>query len=117
MLDLEWWQWLVGAVALLGLSPAPWLAALLSGRLITRSTHEGRVTDLKEEIARIERRHDGTVARIVAEKDLEREARGVERDRADVLADKLSKATDELGATALHLLESIPGLGGDNDQG
>ena len=119
MLDLEWWQWAVAALGILGLSPAPWLLALLSGRLVTLKAH---VRELEEKdralkatekrdadtVARLESRHAATVARLVEERNYERAAKDVERDRSDRLSAKLAEVTEEFGQTTVHLLRSLP---------
>lgn len=118
-IDLQWWQALIGILVLLGLSPAPWIAAILAGRLMTQKQHEGRVADITkahvlvvEEMHRtsdvLERRHDATIARINEERNYERSAKDAERERSDKLAEKLMSVTEEFGATTLHLLRSLP---------
>jgi hypothetical protein len=111
----EWWQWLVGAVTVLGLSAAPWIAALLAGKLHTSAevghiikAHDLAITTKDAEISRIEARHADTVGRILAERDYERAAKDVERVRADTLAGKLAELADGMGQTAVHLLAALP---------
>lgn len=112
-MNLEWYQTLGGVVILLGFSAGPWIAALLAGKLITKGQHDGRIADKDAEIARIEKRHDGTVSRLLEERNYERQAKDLERERADKLSDKLGEATIELGETAVHLLRALPSSGGD----
>lgn len=105
---VEWWQGLLTAVAALGLSPAPWIVALLAGRLVPRSWHEARISDKDEEIARVELRHQATVARIQEERGYERQRADTERDRADALGERLGDLANELGSTAVQLLRALP---------
>lgn len=123
MID-QWWQWLVGGITVLGLSAAPWIAALLAGKLSTAAevariqrAHDVIVASKDAEILRIEARHAGTVERILGERDYERAAKDVERARADTLAGKLAELADGMGQTAVHLLRALPKPPGDADHG
>lgn len=79
------------------------LGLMLSGKLKTKSEHDGRVLDLKEQIKRVE-----------DERNYERLAKDTERERANDLAQRLADAADELGATAVHLLRALPTAGGSD---
>jgi hypothetical protein len=121
-IDLQWWQSLIGILVLLGLSPAPWITAMLAGRLMTLGAHERRVADVRKadeatmaEMRRnqdtLEKRHDATIERLKEERSYERAAKDTERERSDKLADKLMSVTEEFGATTVHLLRSLPDVG------
>jgi hypothetical protein len=107
-IDLEWWQWLGGAVTILGLSPAPWIVALLRGRLLTLTAHAEAMA--REETAHkaILKEKDDATARIIEEKNYWRNAAGNDRDRSDRMAEKLMTVTEEFGATTVHLLRALP---------
>lgn len=122
-IDLQWWQAALAIITGLGLSAAPWIAALLAGRIMTLGQHTRRVADLDKAhgelvaekdraIAAAERRHDATVKRIVEERDYERAAKDAERQRSDKLADKLGDVTEEFGQTTVHLLKSLGEVNG-----
>lgn len=76
---LEWWQWLIAALAAVGFSAAPWIVALLAGRLVTKGVYD-------REAKRADR----------------------EQERADAAIGKLSELTTEFGETAVKLLDSLP---------
>lgn len=95
--NLEWWQTLVGIIGVIGLSPAPWITALLLNKLMTRAQHEDRVKDLKERTTAAETREG-----------IQYQRAETERGRADGLAVKVGELATEFGATAVHLLKSLP---------
>lgn len=97
MVTLEWWQGLAAVLVALGLSPAPWIIALLSNRLMTRGQHNDRVTDLKAELAAKDRQIE-----------YEQAAKAVQADRADKAIAKTIELATEFGATTVHLLKSLP---------
>jgi hypothetical protein len=71
LMNLEWWQTLVGILALLGLSPAPWLLGVATGRIQftapAQRAFDERVAELKasHEIALAEK--DKTHAQLTGE--------------------------------------------------
>lgn len=103
----------VGVIlAALGLSAAPWITALLLGRLLTRKAHEDRVADLKLQAVRADERADKAEERA----GVEYERAETERTRADGLAGKLAELAGEMGRTTVHLLKALPSApegGGD----
>lgn len=119
--NLEWWQAFIGIVAALGLSPAPWILGLAIGRIqftapAERIT-EKRIADLKSahaaETAELVRHHaeladekDARYGELKESRDYYRDARIVERDRADKVTDSLAEAL-ELARLNAHLLESL----------
>lgn len=113
-LDLQWWQWLGGAVTILGLSPAPWIVALLRGRLLTLTAHSEALS--REEAAHkaILKEKDEATARIIEEKNYWRSAASNDRERSDKMAEKLMTVTEEFGATTVHLLRALPEAVGDD---
>jgi hypothetical protein len=107
---LEWWQYALSAVAVLGLSPAPWVAAMLAGRLRPIGWTREQVKAKDDEIER--ERAAAATERTRA--DTERERADLERDRADRASARLVDVALELGASTVKLLEALPkpeGLG------
>jgi hypothetical protein len=47
-LDIQWWQALIGIVVALGLSPAPWILGLATGKIQFASTGDKMLATLKE---------------------------------------------------------------------
>lgn len=70
LLNIQWWQAVVALLVALGLSPAPWLTAMATGRLLFRG-------DLAERIAERDKAH----AAALAERDRTHAAALAERDR------------------------------------
>lgn len=79
---LEWWQWIAVAVGALGFSAAPWIAALLFGKLKTYDVWKS-----------------------------EKDRADYERARADRAVEKLVELAGEYGETAVKLLDAIPKKG------
>lgn len=130
--NLEWWQSFVGIIALLGLSPAPWLLGLATGRLQFASpaqkNHESqikalqeqftaRVTDLKEahraDIVELVDHHDKInciqverYAEMKESRDGWKEATSVERERANIATAAVSEVLTVVKATN-HVLSSL----------
>lgn len=106
----------------LGAGSAPFVGAILWGKLITLRHHtealaeaEKRVKQSEENATRRETLLTEQLARSDQALANEREAKKVERERADSLADKLGEATSEFGATMVHMLGSFPQPGGDGN--
>ncbi|MDQ2690357.1 MAG: hypothetical protein M3Y29_08805 [Chloroflexota bacterium] len=106
---------------MLGLSPAPWILGLALGRIQfsapARAVFDERVADLKAQHAEAVKALTTYHAEVLAERDERygelkesrdyyREARIVERDRADKVTDQLAEAL-ELARLNTHLLESL----------
>lgn len=112
---LQWWQVLGGIVTLLGLSPAPWIGALLTRRLMPLGAHLERVADLKAahstEMQNLKDAHARELLSCAADLDRvqldranERAATKLERDRADLAASKLAALTEQFGQVTVGLL-------------
>jgi hypothetical protein len=97
---LELWQVLVGIVAALGFSAAPWIAALLANKLITIGIHRERMAEKEATIARLER-----------EVAYEQTAKATQEKRADDAIASVAALAGEMGQTTVHLLKSLPGVG------
>lgn len=97
---MEAWQIIAAAIAGLGFSAVPWIAALLTGRLLTLRVHNERMADKDASIARLER----SVT-------YEQTAKHTQEKRADDAIGALTKLAGEMGQTAVHLLNSLPGVG------
>lgn len=106
----------------LGAGSAPFVAAILTDRLVTKARHTEALAQAEKRVAQAEEnatRREALLTEQLARSDQalanEREAKKVERERADSLADKLGEATAEFGATMVHMLGSFPQPGGGND--
>lgn len=136
LLDIQWWQGLVGLIGLLGLSPAPWLLGLASGKIQftnpATAVSEARVEELKAAHAIAledqDRSHDLFTKELISHhemvrnmdqsryddmkrsRDSYREAVKEQRERADKATETTARAVEAVEATN-HLLESLAIVG------
>lgn len=116
--DWQWWQYVGAGLGALGLSPAPWIAAVLTRRLMPLGAHLERVAEIKashsREIETIATQNAITVqtmrdeiTRVSGERDYERTARATERERADAATAKLGEFASEFGKSTTDLLAGL----------
>jgi hypothetical protein len=114
----EWWQYVAAGLGVLGLSPAPWIAAVLTRRLMPLGAHLERVADIKEshkrEMEAVTTQHAtnervllAEIERISGERDYERSARATERAIGDAATSKLSDFAQEYGRSTVGLLAGL----------
>lgn len=126
--DWQWWQYVAAVIGVLGLSPAPWIAAVLTRRLMPLGAHLERVAELKQSHSRemdtISTQNANTVqtlrdeiSRISGERDYERTARATERERADVATAKLGEFASEFGKSTTDLLAGLSQARNGADRG
>lgn len=124
MAGWQWWQYVGAAVTLLGLSPAPWIGAMLTRRLMPLGAHLERVNDIKEshkrEVETLNATHDlvvvslkAEIARITEEREYERAGRETERSRSDVSTARLGDLAREFGDSTVQLLHGIQQQAGE----
>lgn len=120
LLSITWWQGVIGLVGVLGLSPAPWLLGLATGRIQfsapAQKSFDGRVEELKEAnrialaaataahtsaIAELVKHHeeldkvkDAAHAETKESRDYYRAARIEEAKRADMATDQLADVVE-----------------------
>lgn len=116
--DWQWWQYVGAALGALGLSPAPWIAAVLTRRLMPLGAHLERVAEIKASHSRetetiatqnaitVQTLRD-EITRVSGERDYERTARATERERADVATAKLGEFASEFGKSTTDLLAGL----------
>lgn len=106
----------------LGAGSAPFVGAILWGKLITLRHHNEALGELEKRVAQSEEnaaRRESLLTEQLARSDQslanEREAKKVERERADVAVAKLGEVTTEFGSAMVHMLGSFPQGGGDRN--
>lgn len=121
LLNLEWWQALIAIIGLLGLSPAPWLLGLATGKiqftLQADAQHGREISQLEKahaaEIANLKAYHQAVVeAKDTRYADLEQanqkniEVGEAHRARADAATAALSQAATAIEASN-HIIEAF----------
>lgn len=132
LLNLEWWQGVLGILVTLGLSPAPWILGLALGRIQFTGPAERNYTARTEELKAAHAREVDSVkaaaaqalagvvahhAELVAEKDARyaelkesrdyyRTARIEERDRADMATEQLLESV-EVAKASMQALTAL----------
>ena len=117
LLNLQWWQALLAIIVALGLSPAPWITAVATGRLLFRA-------DLERQLARSDREHEkafsqqkdyyeallaerkGRYDELAVANQVNTNAALKERERADEITDTLLEVSAVIEANN-HFLESF----------
>lgn len=127
--NLEWWQTLIGILGVLGLSPAPWLLGMATGKIQFTAPAavqaEKRVSDIKEanveQVKSLVLYHDGIIkakddryADLLESRNGYKAAVVVERDRAEKSTEMLGDFT-ELGKLAIHALTALDEAVREND--
>jgi hypothetical protein len=107
--NLSFWQWLGGVIVLLGISPAPWITALATGRLLFRADLNARLAVAKENyeksLQEAQDHHDELMTVERERYSLLERARDTERERNEKLTDALEDSTRAVEATTSVLLE------------
>lgn len=117
LLNLQWWQLIVGIVVALGMSPAPWITALATGRLLFRGDLDQRLKerDLAHEKALAQRdayheallrAKDERYAELQQSNKANADAARQERERADRATAQLSEVTEALEASS-HIMAAL----------
>lgn len=85
-----------------------WVGLVLTGKLIPHKTAQARIDDIKAAHIGEMQYRDRENERLAGERDYERKAKDVERERADQNAERLGLVVREFGETTVHLLRSLP---------
>lgn len=122
LLDVQWWQWLAGALAALGLSPAPWILGLASGKIqftaVARKDFERQLTEKdtahERELTARETHHAALMAQEQRRYDEQQQATlknaaaaEKERERADEVTDALLGMADVVRANQHFMSSSL----------
>lgn len=117
LMDMQWWQALLAIIAALGLSPAPWVLGLATGKIQFTSTAEAIY---EKRIAELGEYHDKVLeAEKTRYRDLEavatksenaalksEQAVAIERQRADTSTEALAESTDVV-RMAMHIVQEL----------
>lgn len=115
--DVQWWQAVGAVLILLGLSPAPWITALATGRLLFRNDLESRLAERDRAHTALMESKDREHAAILAERETRYSdtkaasaanalAAETERKRADGLTEAVLEVVDVVRGNN-HLIESV----------
>lgn len=123
---MDWWNSLLSVAPQVGVSlgagSAPFVGAILWGKLITLRHHLESMGEKDKQIIEVKQnaeRREALLTEQLARSDQalanEREAKKVERERADAATSKLGEVTTEFGAAMVHMLGSLPQPRGNVD--
>ena len=108
--NLQWWQALIGLITVLGLSPAPWLLGLASGKIQfsapAQKTYTERIQDLDEHHKHVEAIQVERYADLKESRNYYRDAFNTEHDRANKATETVAEVLDAIKATN-HVMSSI----------
>lgn len=107
--NMQPWQWVGGVLLFLGISPAPWITALATGRLLFRADLDSRLKVAQENYEKAlteERRFREALSEAVeARYAVSQDALSTERGRNEKLTDALEDSTKALEVMNGALLE------------
>ena len=108
--NLQWWQALIGLITVLGLSPAPWLLGLASGKIQfsapAQKTYSERIQDMDEHHKQVEGIQAERYADLKESRNYYRDAFNTEHDRANKATETVAEVLDAIKATN-HVMSSI----------
>ena len=108
--NLQWWQALIGLITVLGLSPAPWLLGLASGKIQfsapAQKTYTERIQDLDEHHKQVEAIQVERYADLKESRNYYRDAFNAEHDRANKATETVAEVLDAIKAIN-HVMSSI----------
>lgn len=108
--NLQWWQALIGLITVLGLSPAPWLLGLASGKIQfsapAQKTYAERIQDMDEHHKQVEGIQAERYADLRESRNYYRDAFNTEHDRANKATETVAEVLDAIKATN-HVMSSI----------
>jgi hemoglobin-like flavoprotein len=103
LLNLQWWQAAVGVLVALGLSPAPWLAALATGRLQFAAP---ALAEKERALAEQKRHYEALIAEKDKTSETNRIAAEKNKDRADQVTDAALGMAKVIEANT-HVIASV----------
>ena len=108
--NLQWWQALIGLITVLGLSPAPWLLGLASGKIQfsapAQKAYAERIQDMDEHHKQVEGIQAERYADLKESRNYYRDAFNTEHDRANKATETVAEVLDAIKATN-HVMSSI----------
>ncbi|QNJ55969.1 membrane protein [Microbacterium phage Rasputia] len=110
LLNMQWWQALIGIAAGLGLSPAPWILGLATNKIqftaAANAAYAAREADLKAYHADVVKRLEQRYSDLEETNDKNVEALTAQKDRADKATSAVFETTEAL-RQASHVIEEL----------
>lgn len=106
LLNIQWWQGILAILVALGLSPAPWLTAMATGRLLFRGDLAERLAERDKHHAALLAAQEARYADLEASNNRNVEAAQQERMRADQATAALEKVAEALEANS-HIMSAF----------
>lgn len=110
LLDLQWWQILVGILGAIGFSPAPWILGLATNKLQFTSTAEAnfaiRSEEMRKHFEALALEKDKAYAVLEARTAKIEQAAATDKQTAAVTTEALAEST-EVAKMAIHVVQEL----------
>ncbi len=110
LLDLQWWQILVGILGVVGFSPAPWILGLATNKLqftvTADANYEKRAQEMRDNYDALVAVKDQRYADLEAAMVKLEQAAATDKQTAAVVSEALAESTD-VAKMAIHVVEEL----------
>ncbi|QQO39443.1 hypothetical protein SEA_ZAGIE_41 [Microbacterium phage Zagie] len=110
LLDLQWWQVVVGLLGVVGFSPAPWILGLATNKLQFTSTADAnyalRAQEMRENFDALAAEKDRAYAVLEATVTKTEQAGALDRQTAATATEALAEST-EVTKMAIHVVQEL----------
>ncbi|QUE25337.1 hypothetical protein SEA_FIZZLES_42 [Microbacterium phage Fizzles] len=110
LLDLQWWQILVGILGVLGFSPAPWILGLATNKIqftvTADANYEKRAQEMRDNYDALVAEKDARYHDLDARFQKVEQAAATDRQTVSTVSAALAESTD-LGKMAIHVIDEM----------
>lgn len=110
LLDLQWWQVIVGLIGILGFSPAPWILGLATNKLQFTSTADAnyalRSQEMRDNYEALVTEKEARYTDLKAAAQRTEQAGAIDRQTAATATEALAEST-EVTKMAIHVVQEL----------